>query len=179
MALVLRKNPAQTLELTDTLTVDLVTSELNFAWVGWIHTSINKHFEDRRLTFPLYLEGDERVENDQEDFAELRIDGPFILNPHKDLYYLDIEVNVLLQSVMDPKDLYKMQRLIGIFLAVFTNKIDVFKFGDGPLDDSTLLGCFKRQRDLKERIDVNYFGIIRQDTRVIQATIEAHYRLEL
>lgn len=179
MALVLRENPAQSLVLTDTLAIDLVTSELNFAWIGWIHASINKHFEDRRNMFSLYLEGDERVENDQEDFAELRIDGPFIITPHKDLHYLNIEVNVLLQSVMDPKDLYKIQRLIGIFLAAFTNKIDVFKFGDGPLDDSTLLGCFKRQRDLKETIDVNYFGLIRQDTRIIQATIEAHYRLEL
>jgi len=80
---------------------------------------------------------------------------------------------------MNPKGLYNIHDLIGVFSHAFTNLISVFKYGDGTLDDGTLLGCFHQQRDLREGVAINYFGIIRTDTRITQATIEVHYRLEL
>lgn len=179
MGTVFRENPVQSLILTSMVSVNLIDIHINAQWFRWVHASINKHFEDRRGDYPLYLEGDERVESDTEDFAELRIDGPMIKNPHKGYRYLDVEINVLLQSVMDPKNMYKVQEIVGLFSHAFTNLINVNKYGNGPLDDDSLLGCFHLQRDKKEGVVINYFGIIRQDTRITQATIEGHYRLEL
>ena len=179
MAEVFRKTATNTLVLTDTIVTVFTDIHINASWVRWIYASINKHFDNHKGDLPIYIEGDERTQNDREDFVELRIDGPFIKTPHKGLRYLDVEINLLIQSVLDPKDLYKVQRVTGIFSHAFTNLIEVYKYGNGPIDDNTLLGCFHAQRDLKEGIAINYFGIIRQDTRITQATIEGHYRLEL
>ena len=155
MGTVFRENPKQTLTLTSTVSVALTDIHINAQWFRWVHASINKHFEGRRGIYPLYLEGDERVESDTEDFAELRIDGPMIKNPHKDYRYLDVEINVLLQSVMDPKSLYKLQDIVGVFSHAFTNLINVNRYGNGALDDDSLLGWFYLQRDLRKGLAIN------------------------
>ena len=158
---------------------------LNRNWIRWVKASVNWHFTNLQKDvvaaaqrIPLYIEGDERDTNDLADFAELRMDGPNIRQVQKDLYYLESEINVLIQSHLDPKDLYKVERSIGIFSLGFV-MIDIFKFGDGVQDDGRHLGCMKLLKTLDEDIEVANFGIIRQDTRLMQSTIEGHYRLEL
>lgn len=160
-------------------TIDFTPNEIHFAWVRWIYASINKHFDDRKSKYNLYIEGDERTQSDEAEFAELRIDGPFILIPQKGLYYLDVEINVLTQTHLDPRKHYLAQEMVGTFAKAFSNIINVYKYGDGPLDDGSLLGCLHLQRDLRETIDINYYGIIKEDVKLTQSTIEGHYRLEL
>jgi hypothetical protein len=172
---VLRKSNFDTLSFSDNLNLDFNADEKHYDWAIWIHASINKHFEDRKGKYDLYIEGDERTLQDKAEFAELRVDGPFVLQPQKGLYYLDIEVNILLQTHMDHTDLYKDKRMLGTFLKAFQNVICVYKYGH----DDSLLGELHLQRDLRETVDVNSYGIIKEDTRLLQTTIEGHYRLEL
>lgn len=179
MAEVIRPAVENVLELVDNVALDLVPSEIHFAWVRWCYESINKHFNDRKESYAVYIEGDERTTQDNAEFAELRIDGPFIGILQKHLYYLDVEINILCQTHVDPKNHYKAQIMVGTFLRAFRNIIPVYKFGNGPLDDGSLLECFHLQRSRKEKIDIGHFGIIRPDTKILQTTIEGHYRLEL
>lgn len=178
MATVFRENLTQELVLTQSLSLGMLGFEALHMWPRWINASIYKHFEDRKGDFEIYIEGDERTLTDNE-FVEVRIDGPFIERPHKFLFYLNVQINVLVQAHIDPIDLYKQERIAGIFLKAFTNTINVNKLGDGVFDDGTLLECLHLQRDKKEGVAMNNFGIIRPDTRITQATIEGHYRLEL
>lgn len=179
MVAVHRPASADQLTLTDTLSANFVPDQINADWVRWCFASINTHFEGMRGGYELYIEGDERTQLNEAEFAELRIDGPFILVPQKKLYYLDVEINILCQTHLDPRKHYKAQVMVGAFLRAFRNLIPVYKYGDGPFDDNSLLECFHLQRDLRERVNINYFGIIRPDSRVIHTTIEGHYRLEL
>lgn len=165
--------------LTSETDIDFTPSEIHFAWVRWIYASINKHFDDRKGKYELYIEGDERTQSDEAEFAELRIDGPFITIPQKGLYLIDVEINVLTQTHLDPRQHYLAQEMVGVFARAFTNLLEVHKYGDGPLDDGSLLECFHLQRDLRESIDINYYGIIKEDVKITQTTIEGHYRLEL
>ena len=176
---VYRESAQNQLNLTNTVAVVLAPSEIHFAWVRWIYASINKHFDDRKGKYELYIEGDERTQSNEAEFAELRIDGPFITIPQKGLYLLDVEINVLTQTHLDPRKHYLAQEMVGAFARAFTNMINVYKYGDGPLDDGSLLGCFHMQRDLRETLDINYYGIIKEDVKITQSTIEGHYRLEL
>jgi len=89
------------------------------------------------------------------------------LIPQKGLYYLDVEINVLCQTLVDPRKHYSAQVMVGTFAKAFRNLISVYKYGDGPLDDDSLLACFHLQR------------VIKNDTKILQTTIEGHYRLEL
>lgn len=179
MAEVKRPSSETLLNLTNTLLLVLDASEKHQAWVRWIHASINKHFEDNKGVLPMYLEGDERTLQDEAEFYELRVDGPFILQPQKDYYKLQVEINVLVQTHMDAKELYNIQEAIGPIVKAFTNAICVFRYGDSVFDDQSLLGTLRLRRELDETVDVNYFGIIKEDTRLTQATIEGHYEMEL
>ncbi|KKL98312.1 hypothetical protein LCGC14_1825690 [marine sediment metagenome] len=179
MAEVIRPAAENQLVLADAATLDFNPGEMHSDWIRWCYASINTHFNSRKESYDMYIEGDERTTQDDAEFAELRIDGPFIGIPQKYLYYLDVEINILCQTHVDPRNHYKAQIMVGTFMRAFRNIIPVYKFGDGPLDDGSLLECFHLQRDRKEKIDVGYFGIIRPDTKILQTTVEGHYRLEL
>jgi len=153
---------------------------IHIDWYRWISASINKHFDGFKATYELYIEGDERDTDDLANFAELRTDGPFITQPCKGVKYLDMEINLLIQSVMDPEDLYAGVRTVGQFATGFTQVIKVFKLGDGVQDDGSLLGCLRtRAKRYEDTIDIGNFGIVHQDVKLTQYTIEGHYRLEL
>ena len=153
---------------------------INPDWYRWIVASISKHFDSYKGTYFLYIEGDERDTDDIADFAELRTDGPFISQPCKGVKYLDIEINLLIQSAMDQEDLYAGVRAVGQFATGFTQVIKVFKFGNGVNDDDSLLGCLRtRAKRYEDTIDIGNFGIVHQDTKLTQYTIEGNYRLEL
>jgi len=153
---------------------------INQDWPRWTVASIAKHFNANRGDYPLYIEGDDRDTNELRIFRELRFDGPFIKNPSRGLYYLDIEVNILIQAHMDPEDLYAGLKAVGIFATAFTNVIKAYRYGGGANDDDTLLGCYRlKSSRTNDSIDIGQFGIIRQDTRLTQYTIEGHYRMEL
>jgi len=154
--------------------------EINANWIRWLYASCAKHFDGVKGSYHLYIEGAERATSGLENFGEFRMDGPFIKRPCKGLVYLDVEINLLIQAVMDPQRIYDGLVCLGQFATGFTNVIKVYKYGDGVDDDDSLLGCL-RQRDRKNEntIDVGNFGIIRQDTRITQYTLEGHYRLEL
>jgi hypothetical protein len=179
MPAVNRPTSTNELLLTNVATLDFTPGEMQADWVRWCYTSINKHFDDRKEQYDLYIEGDERVFQDEAEFAELRIDGPNIFIPQKNLYYLDIQVNLLCQTHIDPREHYRGQIMVGTFMRAFRNTIPVYKYGDGPLDDGSLLGCLHLQRDRREKIEVSYFGVIKTDIRMTQTTVEGHYRLEL
>jgi len=153
---------------------------INAHWVRWIISSVNTHFNSCKGSYTLYYEGDDRDTNDETDFAEVRVDGPFIKTPCKGLTYLDIEINLLIQSVVDPENLYQGLVTLGQFATGFTRTINVLKNGTGDDDDGTLLGCLtQRDRRTDDTIDIGNFGIIRPDSRITQHTLEGHYRLEL
>jgi len=179
MAEVLRKTASSQLTMDYLLSVELAQDEKHISWVKWLYASVNKHFMDRKGSYNLYIEGDERVFQNESEFAELRIDGPFIKQPQKNLYYFDLEINVLIQTHLDPNKLYKNLEAIGVFTKAFSNTICVYRYGDGIFDTSTLMGELHLQRDLGENVDINNYSIIKEDTRLTQSTIEGHYRLEL
>jgi hypothetical protein len=169
---------ADVLNLTDTLATDFITKRINPFWVMWGYASVFKHFEDRAGSYPVYLEGDERTLQSEAEFFEVRMDGPFILNGHKGSFFLDVEINVLLQTHMDPKNLYKDKKALGYLTALFTNTICIYKLGESSFDDGSVLGAFHLQRKIDEKVDVNHYGIIKENTRILQSTIEGHYRYD-
>jgi hypothetical protein len=174
MAEVIRPSTVTNLEVTQSVAYLFDPAEKHYRWVRWVNASINKHFTDELRYYPLYLEGDERTLQDKAEFFELRIDGPFILQPQKGFWFLDVEINILVQTHMSDKQLYNIQNAVGQAVRAFKNVICVYNY-----DDNILLGTLHLQRRLDETVDVNNFGIIKEDTRITQTTIEGHYRMEV
>jgi len=179
MPVVHRPSATSLLSLTNTPTLDFVADQIHAEWVRWCYTSINKYFDDRKESYDLYIEGDRRTLQEETEFAELRIDGPVIHIPQKDCYILEVQINILCATHVDPRQHYRTQEMVGVFARAFRNNIPVYKYGDGPLDDDSLIGCFKMMQGSGESLDINYFGVIASNTKIVQTSIEGHYRLEL
>jgi hypothetical protein len=155
---------------------------INPNWSRWITASFANHFEIAidAAGLPFYIEGDERA-RDEVSLIEFRIDGPLYKFPAASMTRIDVEVNILIKTIIDRKDLYLHERHIGIVSEAFINAIAVNRVGPDAVgvDDGTLLGCFKLRSDFREILQISKFGIIRGVSPIMQTTVEGHYRLDL
>ena len=152
------------------------TPEQRQGWARWSLIAFNKAANAVKTdAYPVYLEGDIRTTALLRNFAEVRLDGPDITEPSKGCFFLDVNFNLLINTKVDPEDLYAIERVIGQFQKAFTNVVLVKKLGDDPIDDGSVLGCYM----LQEEIAISKFGIVEKDTRLMQTTIEARYRMTL
>lgn len=142
----------------------------------WIQLSALKHFTDNISDLHTFVEGQERRTNQESDWCEIRVDGPWL----KQLTRIDLEVyfeiNVLVSTVIDPENFAKESINIGKVLVAFTT-FNIYKYGNEVDDDSTLVGCFQMlpRDDLRERLEIARFGQIDPNLNLLQATVEGHY----
>lgn len=153
-------------------------------WARWIKASIYSWFEaHRQATAPnnvLYFESNDRETSTVSDWAELRFMGPWLQELSRNYWMFDITVNLFIASAIDPKDLYKIDRLKGIYLPMFADTIGVFRLGTGTFDDSTLMECLILQSSGNNMIQVINLGIVNSTdhvTRLEQCAIQAKYRM--
>lgn len=145
-----------------------------------IAVAVFKHFNNYKGSYRLYFKGlTNDVINQSEDRVELRIDGPYTRYFPGGVKYHDLEVNFLFTAHLSNSSLYKDREMVSqLKTGIFDNQgqrihIPVY-------DGSTLIGCLKLRPIISGDREVReyYFGEIDVKTRLVQATLEAHYRLE-
>jgi hypothetical protein len=145
-------------------------------WPRWILASIAKHFDHRRQYLPMFMEGEDHIENTP-DYIELRVDGPYVVELTHGYYSINVEVNVLVCSAKNPNDLYSLQRNEGVVRRAFRDPIQVYRYGTGMYDDQGLLGCLVlvRSGDQREALRVSHFGQIAAETPIVRSSVEGHF----
>lgn len=152
---------------------------VNPNWERWIFASISKHFDDRRQGVMLLIEGQKQNTPSPQDIFELRVDGPDFTEQSRDEWYISIEVGVLVSATNDNKDYHRIHKLCGIITQAFTD-IPVYRFGDGPDDDGSLLGCLVLQQDgSRNAIQVTPFGKRDVATPIMQSSVEGKFAMTL
>lgn len=148
-------------------------------WTRWILASTSVYF-DTNIDLPMFLEGQERNTNDDKNFFEFRIDGPNYTERTRDDWRVYVEINLLVQTTMIITDFHKHHKNLGVVAAPFGN-IEIFRCGNGPGDDDSLLGCLQLiQNDrTRERVVTSNFGQIEPDVKVQQGTVEGHFEMFL
>lgn len=153
----------------------------NKNWPRWIFASIADHFktvaEDN--TIPFLIEGIEDRTSEkirQADHAELRINGPVTKELSKDYFQLNLNVNIILQSFMDEHNAYTIVQNAGVFFAAM-GPIGVYKYGNGPDDDGSFLGCLILRDDLAEPRFVSHFGQLKEDVRLRESMVGGKYKI--
>lgn len=147
-------------------------------WIRWISQSVIIHFKTKTSPIFMYVEGRLRPDPEPEPRFELRLDGPYFDQVSNGCWDIDVEINLLITSFRDETDAYKHDRLKGIAAAAFTDQIGVFKYGNGINDNkNVMLGCLIERSGEREKIVVSNFGLIEPTNRLIQSTVEAHYRM--
>lgn len=156
---------------------------MNPNWVRWIHASLAIHFKniiESQGHLKLHIEGQDRTVTNLEDHAELRWDGPYIREVSRRYWHIDIEINIIVSSVLSRDDTHIHKKSVGLVQSAFPNTILVHKHGDGAGDNANeLLGCFQLRTEDREAVVTSYFGKIEVDVLLEQSTVEAHYRMTL
>lgn len=147
----------------------------------WIHASIAKHFDTYRDGIRLFIE--EQVREDQEllgELMELRIDGPIVRQYAPDKYEVTVEINVLLQVVKNPRDLYHVQRQVGVVMAAFHPCIDVREYGEGHSEPIPLVGTLVLQTHGRRNmgIVISNFGQLNPTDHLHHVTVEGKYVMD-
>ena len=147
----------------------------------WIYASIAGHFDDNKDSRKLFVESEDRDTNKNQEWLELRIDGPLRKEVSKGCFWYNMEINILASRSMDEGNYHDVLRLMGVAEAAFVNKISVFKLGTDTtgVDDQSFIGCLVLQQDQREAVISSYFGQIDPEKRLLQGTVEGHYRMEL
>lgn len=157
-------------------------STINDHWHRWITASIAKHFLAKRQSVYMHIEGFERKTDSLSEWFECRVEGPSIIEHSEGEFEVNCGVNVLIVvNRSENQNAYRPSQLCGIAAAGFTVHIDVLKLGpssDGA-NDGSLIGCLTLAPGDGERIITSYFGLINAETKLVQASVEAHYRMFL
>lgn len=144
----------------------------------WIKSSLTSHFNTvLSSTLSFYCEGDRRPVTEGNDRVEFRLDGPLITPLSGSYYTFFVEVNLLLTTFTDSKDIYRHERRTGDCVSAFTNSIGVFKYGD----DDTLIDCMNliSGERTSRGIVISNFGLIDPPNKIMQTSVEGHYEFTI
>lgn len=163
-------------------------SAANPNWPRWIFASTSKHFDtaaqanlakDGVTADPIlfYVEGNDRdLQSGALEYFEFRCDGPYFVEVSKDWWRVNIEINILVNAKRNNKDFHRIHTLCGLLVAAFTSNITIFKYGDGVVDDQSILTCLTLDKNAGENVCVAHLGQLGTDLLEQQAMVEAYYQ---
>ncbi len=143
-------------------------------WPRWTTASFAKHFFDtKEAGMEFYLEGTLRMDADSiaTDLMELRIDGPHMRQTSAGVWILEVNIGILVITVMPDNDLYKHLNNIGQIINDVPESIGIYKYGAGGDDDQSLAWCMNREGELLTR----HFGQPDKAKLLQQSSVEGNY----
>ena len=154
----------------------------NPSWNKWIVASVIKHFKAvlDAASIDNFIEGTSSRDLTKSEYVEIRVDGPYADERSKDDFILRLEVNLLIQTIINPsKNIYRHAEVQGICMGAVTT-IPVYKLGNDVADDKSQIGCLTVNTDEpRDHVTAHNFGQIETDVKLQQATVEGHYKIEL
>ena len=149
-------------------------------WDRWIFASVSSQFAAvaRAGGVDMFVEGTDMFGRRQDkDYFEFRLDGPNTDEVSRDYWRLDFDVNILVASIKDQKDIHRIYRNVGLAATMFLRALNIYKLGNGIADNpSIVLGCAELT---PEGIFVTHHGQLDPTVPVLQATLLASYKLNL
>jgi hypothetical protein len=158
---------------------------VNENWARWVFATMSGDFvtameADPDVDFELFVEGTHKGLPEETELLEYRQDGPQTRQPSHGCFVLEFEINILVRSYLDDDDFHKMRRSCGKVVAFLAKNHCIYRYGDGPSDDDSLLGTLQlKNRRKSDPVRVNNFGQINSTARIEEATVEALFEIHL
>lgn len=138
----------------------------------WVHASIRDYLK-KQWTHPLIVEGEDNRKSKDPLYAELRIDGPVLVQfGTKGIYKLMVEINFMVTAQKDQKYVNGFQDLLGVALKALNQCIPIRKVGSEKPDDD---GSFVCNLLVEDELDLSNFGQVEVTVQTQQGTVEAAY----
>jgi len=153
----------------------------NENWDRWIFATMSGDLQTQfGGTYQIFIEGTHRGLPTDTELIEFRMDGPYRRQPSRGCFILRCEINLLIRSYMDDDDFHKMRRLAGQVANWLGQDHCIYRYGDGPNDDQSLLGTLQlKNRAKNDNVLVNHFGQTDPKYRVEEGTVEATFEIHL
>lgn len=142
----------------------------------WMFASVSKFISDSASPYLLWIDGQEPVDPNAEKWAELYMAGPEI-QPLNQAERYEIAILIGLAVKKGFTDSHLPQKLKGHFASILVSgPISVYKYGEGADDNQSYVGCLRLNNRPVTGFD---FGEVATDTRLIRATVEGIFEMEL
>ena len=155
-------------------------------WTRWIFASLATYLKQVATDNDIeaLIEGvDDRTDAIMQapQHVEIAITGPFSREMSRNYYELRVGVRILIQDRMDnpPKNRYSPQRVAGVYHEAMDAVIAVYRYGNDPGDDQTLLGCLSPAKGRNDMLRVFHFGQMTPTDRLRQSMVDCWYVMEL
>lgn len=145
----------------------------------WIAASVVVHMTTLIANIKVFVEETERDTFDNSEWVEIRFDGPHTTKWGPSFFKVEVDINLLISTSKDETDIYKHSRNIGLARKAMQQCIPVFRYGDGVDDTGEQIGILSLRQDLDRRLRVNRWGEVDKDLRLIQASVDGTYQMEL
>ena len=145
----------------------------------WVFSSCAKHFEDNISGITTFVEGaQERDLSGQSSWAEIRIDGPDIKEVSKNTYIIESGISILVATHFSPTAPLNHAINVGRAVAAFTD-FYIYKYGSDSDDTGVVLEVFRLEplANNADRIHIANMGQIDPAIKLLQTTVESHYRM--
>jgi hypothetical protein len=145
--------------------------------IEWVIASIVYEFrimaEINNLDF--FVEPQSR-DAESDEFIEVRLDGPIIIGGSRNNFYLDFELNILIQINIG-SNIYRIREIQGIICEKIISGIQIKKYGTNEEN----YGCLKQlyEETGGDNITVSNFGRIEPSSTIEQSSIESHLRFHI
>jgi hypothetical protein len=153
----------------------------NVNWDRWIFATMSGNFvAEFSPNYSVFVEGTYRELPTGTELLEFRMDGAQLRQPSRSYFILSIEINILVRSFQDDEHFHKMRDTAGKVRDWLAQNHCIHRYGDGSLDDETLLGILQlKNRGKKDFVRVNHFGQIDPKYKLEEATVEASFEMHI
>ena len=149
---------------------------MNQNWNRWVYASCVDYFESNKGDYNLCIDNDRVDKNEYSLWADLAIIGATISKLTYTTCRLNVTIMLVLTDIPNDQDAYRLRQMTGYF-STLMEMIPIYRYGltAEPENDDTLLGCLQ----LDGPIEINNFGEPSPDTKLMQATVRANFRMYL
>lgn len=153
----------------------------NKHWNRWIQASIAYYLKQLATTNSLAvivegLDARDATFMESEDRVEIKVTGPASKEHSKGEWRFDVNVNLLFSSRLGDasKNRNTIHSNCGLFHQTLEGCIPVYKYGNGPDDDGSLIGHFRPVAEDDDSVSSNFFGQVSGTDQLVQAGVNAH-----
>lgn len=148
----------------------------------WLQASLGKYFKNVSdgISLPFFVEAvdEDTIDLFQKDHAIMRMTGPLIYQGVKNERWATLEVQILLTDIrQSSENAYKILEWAGIYQEALLAPIPIYKYGTGPQDDGTLIGCLQPDPSVPNHVRVVNFGQMDKELRINQVSVIAKFLL--
>lgn len=158
----------------------------NSNWARWIHVSVGETLSQVAIDAGIAVLVEGINERDPEfseasDRVEIRVNGPFTQEQSHDCHKIHVDINVLVNSDFDGvgKSAYQLDTILGLYHEAMDGIIPVYRYGTGPDDDDSLVGCLRPRSGKNDEIRVLRFGQMDKTLKIKQGMVDGRYVMYL